>query len=332
VGASLPMVAVWGETNWAPDERWSVRAGLRLEAGEALENTGMLRASPRLSARYTPEPEISFSAGYARVHQYAQALAPSGVQMASLVSTDVWLLASPTIPALRSDIVTAGLETSLAPGRVATINVFGRQTTGMATPDPAPGPVFNRNLFVVGRSRAYGLEASVRQLAGPVTGSVSYTWSQSRTEASALTFASSSDRPHVLNATTMVRVLEPLRIGAAFTAATGVPFTRTISDSIACLEEPQCNTDALPWAGDPNAQRAPLYASLDLLVDYSTRWAGLEVGIYGQLRNVLGRENAVVYTGTGTGCSVVGCSLDELRNAYEQGVPRLPVIGVRVRR
>lgn len=332
VESSLPMVAVWGETNWAPDDRWSIRAGLRLEAGEALQNVGELRAAPRLAVRYTPEPEVSFSAGYSRIYQYAQALAPSGVQMASLVSTDVWLLSSPAIPAVRSDIVTTGLETSLAPGRIATINAFGRRATGLTVPDPTPGPVFERDLFITGRSTAYGLEASVRQLVGPVTGSVSYTLSRSRTEVGGLRFPSSSDRPHVLNATAMARVLEPLRVGAAFTAATGVPFTRTISDSIACLEEPRCDTDALPWAGDPNAQRAPMYASLDLLVDYSTRWAGLEVGIYGQLRNVLGRENAVVYTGTGSGCSVVGCSLDDLRNAYEQGVPRLPVIGVRVRR
>ena len=176
------------------------------------------------------------------------------------------------------------------------------------------------------------LEASVRQLAGPVTGTVSYSWSRSRTAVGQLRFPSAADRPHVLNATAMVRVLEPLRVGAAFTAATGVPYTRTISDSVPCLEEPRCDPDALPWSGEPNAQRAPTYASLDLLVDYSARLAGLEVGVYGQLRNVLGRENAVVYTGSGSGCITVGCSIDELRNAYEQGVPRLPVIGVRVRR
>jgi hypothetical protein len=57
---------------------------------------------------------------------------------------------------------------------------------------------------------------------------------------------------------------------------------------------------------------------------------GFRLGVYGQIRNVLGRENATVYAGSG--CLVVGCSIDELRNAYEQGVPRLPVIGIRVQR
>jgi hypothetical protein len=81
----------------------------------------------------------------------------------------------------------------------------------------------------------------------------------------------------------------------------------------------------------PHGERAPPFASLDLLLDYTVRLRGLELGAYAQLRNALGRENATVYTGDQSGCSAVGCG-DDLRSLYERGVPRLPVVGLRVRR
>ncbi len=327
---TLPVVTVWGERSLALSEAVSARAGLRLETGEPVAGSAV-RLSPRLALRYMPIREVALSAGVARVYQYAQTVAPAGVQLASLVSTDAWVLAGPGIPALRSDLVTAGVETMLAPGRIVTVNAFGRLVDGIALPDPTPGPIEDHTIRVDGRNLAYGVEVGVRQLTGPITGSLAYSLSRSRSTAAGLEFPSSADRTHVFNTTAMVRPVGELRVGAAFTAATGVPFTRAISDPDECALEPGCDADSLPWAGEPHAARAPTFASLDLLVDWTARLGELEIGVYGQVRNVLGRENATVYIGDGSGCLAVGCSIDEIRNRYEQGVPRLPVIGVRVR-
>ncbi len=320
---TLWTAALWGERSWSRRDRLSVRTGLRLETGGDVLNSGPVRAAPTVSVRLTPIPEVSFSAGAGRTYQYTQALAPGGVHLASLISTDAWLLAGPGVPALRSDMATLGVETWLAPTRIATINTFARRTTGMAVPDPRPGPLFERPLFVDGVNVAYGVEVSARQLAGRVTGTVSYAMTRSSMTAAGLTFPSSAERPHVLDATALVRAAPSLRVGAGFTAATGVVFTRVVASQEDCSLEPGCDPDRLPWAGHPHDRRAPTYASLDLLVDWSTRVSGVEVGIYGQLRNVLGRENGTIYTGDGPGT---------LDNLYEQGLPRLPVVGVRVRR
>jgi hypothetical protein len=328
---TLPVAAFWGERSWSADERLAIRAGLRLETSDAPANTGPVRAAPRLSARYAPIPEVAFSAGFGRVYQYTQALAPSGVHMASLVSTDIWLLAGPNVPAIRSDLATAGVELWIGPGRVVTGNTFLRHAAGIATPDPRPGPVAGRPAFVTAENVAYGLEASVRQLAGPVTGSVAYAFTRSVMDAAGLSYTAPSDRTHVFDATGLVRAGPSLRLGGAFTAATGVPFTRTISDPVECEAEPGCDPGRLPWAGQPNAIRATPFASLDLLVDWTTHVGDTEIGVYGQLRNVLGRENGTIYVGDGSGCIGVGCGGD-LHNLFERGVPRLPVLGVRVRR
>ncbi len=327
--SSLPILALWGERTWRPTDRLTLRGGLRAEAGGEVREASPIRLAPRLVLRYDPLPEVSLSAGLARVFQYAQTVAPGGVQLASLVSTDAWLLAGEGVPALRADIVTAGLEAWLAPDRMASINAFARRGRGEVIPNPEPGSMVARSPFlVIAGNDAVGLEASVRQLAGPVTGSLSYSLTRSRVRARGLEFPSGADRTHVLNATAMVRPLESVRVGAAFTAATGVPFTRSISEADVCETEPGCDPESLPWAGPPNANRGPTHASLDLLVDWALRVGEIRLGVYGQLRNALGRENATVYAGTG--CMVVGCSIDDVRNTYEQGVPRLPVLGVRV--
>jgi hypothetical protein len=329
---TLPVSALWLERTWLPEERVSVRTGLRAEASPgAIRDAAPVRLAPRLTARFEPIPELALSAGYARVWQYAQAIAPTGVHVASLTSTDVWVVAGPRLPALRSDIATAGVEAWLAPGRVAAINGFARRATGIATPDPRPGPVFGRPTFVQGENVAYGIELSVRQLAGPVTGSASYSLGHSGMEAAGLRYIAPSDRRHVFNMALLGRTGTPVRIGAAFTAATGVPYTRVFADSTACGAEPGCDLSELPWMAEPNAQRAPAHASIDLMLDWSGRLAGLDFGIYAQLRNVLGRENVTVYTGNEEACMVVACGVG-LRSAYERGVPRLPVVGIRVRR
>ncbi|HSH46643.1 MAG TPA: hypothetical protein VK966_12435 [Longimicrobiales bacterium] len=241
-------------------------------------------------------------------------------------------MAGSRVPAIRADLVTAGVEAWLGTGRVASINGFGRRSTGVVLPDPWPGPIMQESPVVAGENLAYGLEVSVRQLTGPVTGSAAYTLSRSRVTAAGLEFAATADRTHVFDATLMVRALPSLRVGGAFTAATGVPFTRTVADAQECDALPGCDPDTLPWSGLPNSDRAPAFASLDLLVDWTVYTGGLDLAVYGQLRNALGRENATIYTGGGAGCLPEDCQDLGFRDAYERGIPRLPVIGVRVRR
>ena len=329
---SLSMAVAWAERTWAPDDRLSLRAGVRAEAGAPVDGGGPLRLAPRFTLRFAAAPDVALSGGWSRIFQYSQSIAPTGVHLASLVSGDIWVVAGEEIPVLRSDLLTFGMEAWTDPGRIFALNWFGRRTAGMLTTDPRPGPVFERTALVSGEGLAYGVEASVRQVAGVVTGSVAYTYSRSRATLSGLEFAAGSDRPHVLDATLMVRALPSLRLGGAFTGASGAPYTAVIADTAGCEAEPGCQVAGLPWATTPHALRGPAFASLDLLADWSTTIAGAEVGVYGQLRNALGRRNATVYVGGAPGCLPSECEDEGLRTAYERGIPRLPVLGIRVRR
>ena len=85
----------------------------------------------------------------------------------------------------------------------------------------------------------------------------------------------------------------------------------------------------------PNAERAPAYASLDLLADWSRVWRRLKVGAFLQLRNALGNANAVTYEGSVESCS--GGRPPELLPAgsgvcdrFRRGIGRLPLVGLRI--
>jgi hypothetical protein len=102
----------------------------------------------------------------------------------------------------------------------------------------------------------------------------------------------------------MVR-LGGVRLNSVYTVTSGAPYTRTVSGRVFDR-------------GAPNAQRLPVYASLDLSVDYTRRVGDAAlVGIAG-MQNVLGRTNLTWYESTERG-----------HDLFEAPVKFAPTIGLR---
>ena len=358
----VPIVSLWGERRWALGPHVALEAGLRLDAHRALRNAPGLGVGPKLSVRATPpHSRLTFTAAVARSFQYTQALAPAGPSIGpDLYVTDVWLLADDTIPVVRSDIATVGVESYIGLGWAASVNLYDRHSTGVAVPEPAPGSLQpdaatvaqygQRAIFVPAQNLAQGIEFSLRKLVGRTTMSASYSLGRSiirdRTADSRLGYAqydypSAADRRHVLNLTAMTRVGTQWRLGGAFTATSGAPFSRFLIGSAPC---DSTNGGTCPPADSsaqvieaPNAQRAAGYASLSLMADWSRAVGHVRIGAFLQLRNVLNSANAVTYIG-----SVRECFTDHpptliavqgqpgVCDRFDKGVPILPLAGLRI--
>jgi len=348
----LPVVAAWGERRWSLGRRAAMEAGLRVETHRPVRNAPSVGFAPKLAFRVTPPVlGITFTAALERSWQYTQALAPAGPSIGpDLYVTDVWLAASDTIPAVRADVATVGAEMWIGAGWTASANLYGRRATGVAEPEPSPGPLDSqRPIFVQAENRAHGIELSLRKLVGRWTGAVSYSYGHSNLRAASgywfnhnvYTWPSSADRRHSVDATAFYRVTPSLRLGAAFTAATGAPFSRFLlgvapCDSTLATQCPPADTAALE-IDQPNAVRAPAYASLDLLVDWSrTLASGVRIGAFLQVRNVLNRNNAVTYAGSIEQCTapnpptLVATARTGVCDQFDRGVPILPLAGVRI--
>jgi hypothetical protein len=343
-------LALWGEVRDRLATNLDVGVGLRLEMGDEVENAGAAVLSPRLSARWTVGGgRAAVTAGYGRSYQYTQAVAPAGPEIGpNLHLTEVWLLAGHSTPAIRADVGTFGIEGWLGDTWLGSVNLYARRATGVTVPDPTPGRYSDvRPVFVGAANDARGIELSARKLVGTWTGSIAYTFGLSNLRVGALRYPSPADRRGVLDATMLTSVTEGVRAGAALTIASGAPFTRFFT-GVAGVGIP-CDSiiGSCPNPGDSllviqqaNAERAPSYATVDLLAEWHKSYGSWQLGVWVQLRNALNRRNDVTYVGSvagstaacegiagGTTAVPAGGGVCDL---FDAGVRLLPLAGVSI--
>jgi hypothetical protein len=249
------------------------------------------------------------------------------------------------VPPLESDIVNVGGEIWLGQGFLASGTAYLRSSRGHVVYDPAGGevravPVLECDVFSdgwqVASGTATGLDLSLRRIFGRVTGSLAYSLAKADLTAGSITFPSPGDRRHAFDATVMTRPLGWLKLGAAFTAVSGLPYTRFVP--VAGIEPEVFPTegDIVGVAQRANAERTPALASLDLLFQWEVDAFGGKLGGYVQVKNVRNRTNAASYLGSEWSCvhggDPGGCPGHEvLVDRFEDGIMTLPFIGFWIR-
>ncbi len=191
-----------------------------------------------------------------------------------------------------------------------------------------------RPLFVTGENRAHGVDASMRRIGTRWSAALAWSWGESRMRAAGLEFPAPADRRHAVDLLAGVRLPAGFRVAGAYTAMTGAPFTRALSP----MTEEECSLFGFACSTtsasvqEPNAQRTPAYASLDASLQWRGSVRGVELSAYAQVRNLLDRDNATTYSGTGAARRVTRTGDSELfvDDRFERGLPRLPLIGARI--
>lgn len=341
----LAYLVLWGERAWHPLPAVALESGGRAEVGGRIAGAGPVRLAPHLALRYRAGAGTSLSAGVARSFQYAQAIVPAGPGYHPVATSHLfWTLADEDTPLLRADVASLGIEQWIGGATLLSAATYLRHTSGVATPDPTPGWMTDRPLFVAARGEARGVDLSVRRLVGRWTGGVSYAYNNAETEAQGYRYAAPTSRRHALDLTSAVRVTRALRVGGAYKVASGAAFTRYESALRECaMPDDPASCRYLTYAREAGAERAPTYRSADLLLDWSGTVGGWQVGAFAQLHNVLGDRNRAAYQSSRTVCRTAAgarCadpildplpeSFDAENNLYLPGLPRVPTVGLRV--
>lgn len=346
-GTKVERTSLWVERRLSQTPHLSFLAGLRGDwPGRGSQGQDGLTVSPRLTAAYQLKPEIRLTAGVGRHYQYEQAVAATGFSLGPRIEpTHIWVQSWGPIPYLRSDIVSLGGELWLGRGFLASGTAYVRASSGQLVYSPIrrevrASPVLAGECLGDGwqtaTERAEGLDLSVRRIFGSITGSVAYSLSRSSLTAQGVTFASPGDRRHALDATLMARPLRWLKVGAAFSAVSGLPFTRFVPAAGIEPETLPTEGDVVGVAGPPYANRTPSLASLDLLLQYEGTVFGGKLGGYIQVKNVRDRTNPSSYLGSEWRCpgggDPSGCPGGEiLVDRFEDGIMVLPLIGFWIR-
>jgi hypothetical protein len=346
-GSGLAYRAFWGERRFSLGRRVTIETGMRAESGDSVLNGGSLRLAPRLAGRLELPRGMQLSAAWARSYQYTQDIAPvAGPLGPQLHLTHLWVQAQSkesSYPAVRADILTLGAEKWLADDWLLAVNLYDRHSTGVEIPNPLGGKVApDRDPDATATNKAYGVELSARRVIGRWTAAFGYTYGDSRMhvlnvigrDTVPATYPSSADVRHTMDLSGMTDLGHGMRLGGAFTFGSGVPYTRLILPEL---------SDASPQVevSDSNIKRTPRYASLDLLLEYTRNEDRWQMTGYVQLRNALNRRNCVTYVGSrrpgaldagalgSTSSACIGTS-DGISDHFERGIPRLPLVGVRV--
>jgi hypothetical protein len=336
--SGISTMAMWFERRMTAG-RFEFDFGMRAELGTRLDEAGGARLAPRSAVRFTPTDGLSLSVAAGRSWQYTQSIAPIGYFRSDFPSGQLWLMAGDGVPALRSDAVTLGGELRLADAWLLSATAWARGSKGVLIPDPRPGVTVDRPLYVAVDQTGRGAEVGVRRIRGRLTGAIGWTVGRTRQRFGDLEFPGRADRTHEIDATALYRLGPGLRLGGAFTWATGSPFTRVVD-----LEASDAFTRRVGVLAEPNAGRTPSYASLDLLLDWMKSFDTWRFGAFLQMRNALGRDNTATYTGTFPYCRSDGytylpdggvlCQPDGStpvqRDEFLIGLPRIPLIGFRV--
>ena len=347
---NLTVASAWAEHRWGQAERFTLEAGVRVEASRPLKNSGPIRIAPRASARYRLTDRWTATAAAGRHYQYLQAFAPAGLRVGpGLAVSHRWFLAGEDTPALRTDLVTLGSEVWLSESWLASANLYRRSINGMVIPNPAPGPIETqdessqlqiRRHAALGSNEAYGIDLAIRKLSGPVTMSAGYSYGSSEISSVGYRFPSSADRAHAIDASALWRT--PLRIwkggirtGLAFTAASGAPYTRVHPGNYACDQASvTCSPIVSTEIDSPNAERSAWYASTDALVEWRRPFSSWRLDVYFQVRNLMNSPNAVTYTvAWGDACHRLSAGDPRCGRAddrFESGMPRMALFGFRV--
>ena len=317
IDGSVTALHVWGERVFRPTDKLTIRAGLRAvmdrqDVTQTVNNwftnkrvvltDGQLE--PQISLRYAATDRLNLSMATGSHFQYEQAVARSGLNFGPALNVSpLWILAANSRSAVRSEISTVGAEYWLDDKWLGSANYYDRTTTGMAIPDPRPGPTDDDPFSFPATSHARGLELGLRRLEGRWTGSFAYTLGVSNYHSEGLIFPAPSDRRHVLDASAMARVSDrvgqgSLRVGGTLTAASGAPYTRIHPGLYDCSEyQPggYCPSIVPTQVESPNAERSPWYTAANVLIEWSRSFKGWDLGAHAQVQNLLNAPLAVTY-------------------------------------
>jgi hypothetical protein len=281
IHANEPYIYIEDEIKIA--EKITMNGGMRV-SGFVSGNNQYIYPEPRLSANYNIIPSLSLKAGYSRMVEYMHLLSSYGVSM----PTDIWVPALNGLKPLQSDQVNMGISYDFNKTVLISAEVYRKwlynttdyQNGVSLTTDFIPW----YNKVTQGNGNTKGVELSIEKQTGPLTGSISYTFSISDRNYDELnngiTFPFIYDRRHDFNISGNYKISGKWDISALWFFGTGYPVTLPTEKYLPALGISGSDNNGnyfgqqIDYYPSPNNSRLPAYHRLDLSLHYNNhnRW------------------------------------------------------------
>lgn len=176
---------IYVEDDWIPLEKLSFNIGLR-STNFSADGHNYKSIEPRLSARFSINPNTSVKASYARMNQYLHLLSNTGVGL----PTDLWVPSTAKIVPERSQQVAIGIARDFpekkllfsVEGYYKTMNNIISYREGASFIETGDSPKYDESMnfedkITTGKGKSYGLEMLLQRKSGRLSGWIGYTLS-----------------------------------------------------------------------------------------------------------------------------------------------------------
>ena len=263
---------LYASDDWKVSDKLQAEAGLRLTGFQSqTDHFGGLE--PRLSARYSVSPSISFKGSYALMYQYVHLVSNSGASL----PTDIWYPSRLSVKPQRSQQVSTGVSFLLGGGKfLLTDEVYYKWAANQIDFRDGAQIFANPNLdqeFLFGKGWAYGNELYLEKKEGKTTGWVGYTlawaWRQFPPQLGTnginggAPFHPTYDRRHNINVVVIHQLNSRINLTASFVYTSGAPTTLPLG-RFGLQDIYQGGIQAVPIYPDRNQYRLIPYHRLDL--------------------------------------------------------------------
>lgn len=267
---------------------------------------GTLRAGPRAQLQWKASEQLSLSASYARLHQFAQSLRNEESMAGNVFPADLYIGAGAAgVPVARSDQGVLAADYRPMTGVHIGVQAYQRHFDGVLQVAPFDGDPFLTRSFGVGggASRGAALDASV---SAPRFGIVSsYGLQQVTYTTGSSSYVPGHAATHVFDGGVIVfpTPTSSIRLGVTGLAGRrGTNITGPVEWGACNLEDRGCEFSGSPRTDGEalGGSQLPFYARADL--GARKHWhrdiAGREVVItlFGAATNLLGRRNVLTFT------------------------------------
>ena len=301
--------ATYFQTNWRPNGRWDIEAGLRYNYFDA--DTSYHDFSPRLSAKYRLTDKSNLKAAAGIFHQYLH-------RIPRFITSDIWTNSNSYHKPSSATHFILGYQQEISKDYEFEIESYYKNyknvlsfnhnfitdlTTDRYNDKGEPIYDVTKGLFNAGDGNSYGVELILRKDVGFVTGWMGYSLSQTKYKIDLInggkSFYPRHDRTSMFNLVSTFNLSGKPKdiykgtwhVGLNLVHSTGQPYTEPGSSYIigANPTVPEYYVEYAPTS--INNIRFPDYARMDISLIYRKKFKLLALESYIQIYNVGNRKN-----------------------------------------
>ncbi len=260
---------------------------------------------PRLAVRYAMSSRVTFKAAFG---QYRQAAQPEDLSAS---------FGNSTLQSSRATHLLFGGAFDLSRSLSLETTVFRNTSEDLVVRNPSSSPLVAQALINGGQGRSYGAQFLLRrELANGFFGWVAYTILRSERKDTPTSDYRlfDFDQTHVLTALASYDLGKGFDVGARGRYATGYPRTPVVGSYFDAR-----TATYQPLLGAKNSIRIPDFVELDVRVSKRFKLKQSSLELYLDVQNVTNRDNP----------EEIAYNADYTQRRYIQGLPLLPVLGVK---